>query len=54
MDNPRARRLYERLGYVRWTGGQVLDEWTEQNEDGSIIRTHRDSCDYFLKPMPLT
>ena len=51
LDNPGARRLYERLGYEQWTNGQVLDEWTEKDADGNIIRSHRDLCEYLLKPL---
>ena len=51
LDNPGARRLYERLGYEQWTNGQVLDEWTEKDADGNIVRSHRDPCDYLLKPL---
>jgi len=50
-DNPRARRLYERLGYREWGGPQVLNEWTEKDADGRILVTHRDLCDYLLKPL---
>lgn len=51
LDNPAARRLYERLGYVEWTGGQLLDEWTEKDANGKIVRTHHDPCTYLLKPL---
>jgi GNAT superfamily N-acetyltransferase len=51
-DNPDARRLYERLGYREWTGGGVLDEWTEKDADGTVLHAHRDSCDYLLKRLP--
>lgn len=51
LDNPAARRLYQRLGYEQWTGGRVLDEWTENDADGNIVHTHRDPCDYLLKPL---
>jgi GNAT superfamily N-acetyltransferase len=52
LDNPNARRLYERLGYRQWVAGQVLDEWTEKDADSNVIVTHRDPCDYLLKPLP--
>lgn len=50
-DNPGARRLYERLGYQQWDGPQVLDNWTEQDADGNVVRAHADPCDYLLKQL---
>ncbi|WP_328994873.1 GNAT family N-acetyltransferase [Kribbella sp. NBC_01245] len=38
--NARARRLYERLGYAE--KGEVIDEWTEQADDGTILESHAD------------
>ncbi|MFJ9573658.1 GNAT family N-acetyltransferase [Streptomyces bacillaris] len=35
-DNPRARALYERLGYVPY--GRQPDAWEEQAPDGSLRR----------------
>jgi ribosomal protein S18 acetylase RimI-like enzyme len=35
-SNPRARGLYERLGYVAY--GRAPDSWDEQAPDGSIVR----------------
>jgi ribosomal protein S18 acetylase RimI-like enzyme len=35
-SNPRARALYERLGYVAY--GRAPDAWDEQAPDGSIVR----------------
>jgi ribosomal protein S18 acetylase RimI-like enzyme len=49
LDNPSARRLYERLGYRDWGRGAVFDEWSEQNEHGTVVRNHRDACAYLLK-----
>lgn len=34
-DNPRARVLYERLGYERF--GQEADSWEQEADDGSIV-----------------
>jgi ribosomal protein S18 acetylase RimI-like enzyme len=34
--NPRARALYERLGYIAYT--RALESWDEQAPDGSIFR----------------
>ncbi|ONI69608.1 hypothetical protein BWI15_23905 [Kribbella sp. ALI-6-A] len=48
-DNPGARRLYERLGYRRWSGPRVIDIWTEKAADGAIVRSHADPCDYLIK-----
>ncbi|MFF0268818.1 GNAT family N-acetyltransferase [Kribbella sp. NPDC004536] len=48
-DNSRARGLYERLGYVLWSGPRVVDRWTEQAADGTVVRRHADECDYLLK-----
>ncbi|HWD82901.1 MAG TPA: GNAT family N-acetyltransferase [Kribbella sp.] len=49
LDNPRARGLYERLGYVLWSGPRVVDHWTEQAADGTVVRSYADECDYLLK-----
>jgi ribosomal protein S18 acetylase RimI-like enzyme len=49
LDNPEASRLYERLGYRNWGRGAVFDEWSERNEHGTVVRNHRDTCDYLLK-----
>ncbi|GGV02030.1 N-acetyltransferase GCN5 [Streptomyces albospinus] len=40
-DNPRARALYERLGYVAY--GREPDAWDEEAPDGSI-RRHETMC----------
>ena len=34
--NPRARALYDRLGYVAY--GRAPDSWDEQAPDGTIVR----------------
>jgi GNAT superfamily N-acetyltransferase len=49
LDNEPARALYERLGYVPWSGPHVVDHWTEQDADGTVVREHSDSCEYLLK-----
>jgi len=49
LNNDGARRLYERLGYE--LGPRVIDRWTEQAADGSVLRSHADECDYLLKPL---
>ena len=35
-SNPRARALYDRLGYVAY--GRAPDSWDEQAPDGSVFR----------------
>ncbi|MFH8569725.1 GNAT family N-acetyltransferase [Streptomyces sp. NPDC017993] len=40
-DNPRARALYERLGYVAY--GQEAEVWDEQGPDGAV-RSHEALC----------
>jgi len=40
-DNPRARSLYERLGYVAYD--RQPDAWDEEGPDGSI-RRHETMC----------
>ncbi|MFF3087110.1 GNAT family N-acetyltransferase [Streptomyces nojiriensis] len=45
-DNPRARALYERLGYV--ARGRRPDVWTEQAPDGSL-RRHEAMCTVMRK-----
>lgn len=37
-DNPRARALYERLGYVAY--GEAPDEWDADGSDGELVRYH--------------
>jgi GNAT superfamily N-acetyltransferase len=49
LDNERARRLYERLGYQLWAGPRVIDRWTEKDADGVVVRSHADLCDYLFK-----
>jgi ribosomal protein S18 acetylase RimI-like enzyme len=41
LNNPRARALYERLGYVAY--GSRPQEWDEQADDGSVGR-YRTVC----------
>lgn len=48
-SNPGARRLYERLGYVLWGHGQVIDEWVEPRDEGDFV--DRDRCDYLIKSL---
>lgn len=48
-SNPGARRLYERLGYVLWGRGEVVDEWVESGTHGKFV--HQNPCDYLIKPL---
>jgi GNAT superfamily N-acetyltransferase len=36
VDNPEARRLYERLGYVDWGLGPIVARWTEPDGAGGF------------------
>lgn len=47
-DNPRAQRLYERLGYA--VIGTEPDEW-EEMATGGTITTHRAMCTILSKPL---
>lgn len=47
-DNPRARALYERLGYLAY--GDAPDEWDAQGADGSIVR-YRTMCTLMRKSL---
>jgi ribosomal protein S18 acetylase RimI-like enzyme len=46
--NPRARALYERLGYVAY--GSAPDGWDEEAPDGSI-RRYETTCVLLRKPL---
>lgn len=50
-DNPRARALYERLGYVAY--GRGPDAWDEEGADGSI-RRHETMCVLMRKGLCIT
>lgn len=47
-DNPRARALYERLGYIAY--GSEPDEWDAEGADGRIVR-HRTMCTLMRKSL---
>lgn len=47
--NPRARALYERLGYVAY--GREPDAWDEEAPDGSISR-YETMCTLMRKELP--
>jgi GNAT superfamily N-acetyltransferase len=36
LDNPSAKRLYERLGYVDWGRGPIVTRWTEPDGAGGV------------------
>ena len=37
VDNPSARRLYERLGYTDWGHGTVQTSWREHHDAGPPV-----------------
>jgi GNAT superfamily N-acetyltransferase len=37
VDNPNARRLYERLGYADWGQGTIVGTWVERDQHGASI-----------------
>lgn len=49
LDNPRARGLYERLGYRDWGHGGIVDRWTEYDERGNPLTDHADDCNYLTR-----
>jgi len=48
LDNPKARRLYERLGYGDWGHGTVVGTWVEHPDDGPPL-TLSEACDLLIK-----
>jgi GNAT superfamily N-acetyltransferase len=48
LDNPKARRLYERLGYADWGHGTVVGTWVEHPDDGPPV-TLSEVCDMLVK-----
>ena len=36
VDNPDARRLYERLGYLDWGHGRIVGTWVERDRDPPV------------------
>jgi ribosomal protein S18 acetylase RimI-like enzyme len=48
VSNPRARALYERLGYVAY--GEEPAEWDDDQPDGSVAR-YRTVCTLMRKPV---
>ncbi|TJZ51031.1 GNAT family N-acetyltransferase [Streptomyces piniterrae] len=47
-DNPRARALYERLGYTAY--GQETESWDQQGPDG-VVRRHEAVCTLMRKEL---
>lgn len=48
-SNPRARALYDRLGYIAYS--RAPDSWDEQGPDGSIVR-YETVCTLMRKELP--
>ncbi len=48
LSNVNARRLYERHGFVDWGHGEVVDEWEERADDGTVLIAHHDVCTYLI------
>jgi GNAT superfamily N-acetyltransferase len=48
LENPDARRLYVRLGYVDWGHGTVVATWLERDHDGPPV-TVSEVCDMLVK-----
>jgi GNAT superfamily N-acetyltransferase len=48
LDNLKARRLYERLGYADWGQGTVVGSWVEYSDDGPPV-TLSEVCAMLVK-----
>jgi GNAT superfamily N-acetyltransferase len=48
LDNPKGRRLYERLGYADWGHGTVVGSWVEYPDDRPPV-TLSEVCDMLIK-----
>jgi GNAT superfamily N-acetyltransferase len=48
VENPGARRLYERLGYVDWSHGTIVATWQERDHDGPPA-TFSETCNVLVK-----
>jgi GNAT superfamily N-acetyltransferase len=48
LENLRARRLYERLGYADWGHGTVVGTWVEYPDDGPPVPVS-EVCDMLVK-----
>jgi GNAT superfamily N-acetyltransferase len=48
LDNPDARRLYERLGFVDWGHGTIVETWVERDHNGPPV-TLSETCYVLVK-----
>src|SRR4029453_11916210 len=48
LDNPGARRLYERLGYIDWGHGHTITSWRERRPDSAPV-TVTETIDMLVK-----
>ena len=48
LDNLRARRLYERLGYADWGRGTVVGTWVGRPDDGPPVMLS-ETCSVLVK-----
>ena len=48
LDNPKARRLYERLGYADGGHGTAVGTWVEHPDDGPPV-TLSEVCEMLVK-----
>jgi GNAT superfamily N-acetyltransferase len=51
LDNPGARRLYERLGYSDWGHGTVVGTWQDHDHDGPPV-TRSEVLAMLVKDLP--
>jgi hypothetical protein len=51
VDNPGARRLYERLGYADWGHGTIVGTWVDRDRDGPPA-TVSERLHLLVKPLP--
>jgi GNAT superfamily N-acetyltransferase len=50
VDNPGARRLYERLGYADWGHVTIVGTWQERDHEGPPV-THSEVLDTLVKDL---
>jgi GNAT superfamily N-acetyltransferase len=50
LDNPGARRLYQRLGYADWGRGTVVGTWQDLDQDGPPV-THSEVLEMLVKDL---
>jgi RimJ/RimL family protein N-acetyltransferase len=50
VDNPGARRLYERLGYADWGHGTIVGTWVDRDRAGSPVRVS-EQLHLLVKPL---